>query len=141
MPIHRSDAGHPQQAGPRSGHEGPHAGIHIARAGTASGLSFDPADFDAFAIAAQLASALDAAAVPYAIGGAIAYGVWGDPRGTHDVDINLFVRGAGLEPALDALARAGVEIDRKILSDLAVREPDSFKALVEQAQTALAKNA
>ncbi len=42
---------------------------------------------------------------------------------------------------INGLGKAGVEIDRKILSDLAVREPDSFKALVDQAQAALAKNA
>lgn len=72
----------------------------------------DPRDFDAFEIAQQLAAALDAASVPYAIGGAIAYGLWGDPRGTHDVDINLFVGGDALDGALDALESAGVEIDR-----------------------------
>jgi len=42
---------------------------------------------------------------------------------------------------MNGLGRAGIEIDRKILSDLAVREPGAFKALVEQAQAALAKNA
>src|SRR3989338_1542165 len=42
---------------------------------------------------------------------------------------------------MNGLGKAGIEIDRKILSDLAVREPDAFKALVEQAQAALAKNA
>ncbi len=42
---------------------------------------------------------------------------------------------------MNGLGKAGIEIDRKILSDLAVREPDSFKTLVEQAQAALAKNA
>ena len=42
---------------------------------------------------------------------------------------------------INGLGKAGVEIDRKILSDLAVREPDSFKALVDQAQAALSKNA
>ncbi len=42
---------------------------------------------------------------------------------------------------INGLGKAGVEIDRKILSDLAVREPDAFKALVEQAQAALAKDA
>ena len=41
---------------------------------------------------------------------------------------------------INGLGKAGVEIDRKILSDLAIREPDAFKALVEQAQTALAKD-
>ena len=36
---------------------------------------------------------------------------------------------------ISGLARAGVELDRKVLADLAVREPDAFKALAEQART------
>ena len=36
---------------------------------------------------------------------------------------------------ISGLARAGVELDRKVLADLAVREPEAFKALAEQAQT------
>jgi len=36
---------------------------------------------------------------------------------------------------ISGLARAGVELDRKVLADLAVREPDAFKALTEQART------
>ena len=57
--------------------------------------------------------------------------------------INAGAREHGLSYSqfINGLGKAGVEIDRKILSDLAVREPDAFKALVEQAQTALAKNA
>jgi large subunit ribosomal protein L20 len=39
---------------------------------------------------------------------------------------------------MDGLAKAGVEVDRKILSDLAVKEPESFAALVGHAQRALA---
>ncbi len=42
---------------------------------------------------------------------------------------------------IDGLAKAGIELDRKILSDLAVREPDSFKVLVARAEAALAKTA
>lgn len=38
---------------------------------------------------------------------------------------------------IDGLGKAGVEIDRKVLADLAVREPDAFKALVEKARGAL----
>ena len=38
---------------------------------------------------------------------------------------------------IDGLGKAGVEIDRKVLADLAVREPDAFKALVEKAKAAL----
>ncbi len=72
----------------------------------------NPLEFDAFTIAVRLAAALDRAEIPYAIGGAIAYGVWGDPRGTIDVDINLFVETGGLDAALDALEGAGVALDR-----------------------------
>ena len=39
---------------------------------------------------------------------------------------------------MNGLDKAGIEIDRKMLADLAVREPDSFKALVDHAQAALA---
>ncbi len=39
---------------------------------------------------------------------------------------------------IDGLSRAGIEVDRKVLSDLAIREPAAFAALVEQAKGALA---
>ena len=38
---------------------------------------------------------------------------------------------------IDGLGKAGVEIDRKVLSDLAIREPVAFKAIVDQAKAAL----
>ncbi|MFD2261504.1 50S ribosomal protein L20 [Lacibacterium aquatile] len=38
---------------------------------------------------------------------------------------------------MNGVKKAGIELDRKILSDLATREPESFKAVVEQAQAAL----
>jgi large subunit ribosomal protein L20 len=34
---------------------------------------------------------------------------------------------------------AGVEVDRKVLADLAVSDPEAFSALVETAQGALAE--
>ena len=37
---------------------------------------------------------------------------------------------------MHGLARADVEIDRKVLADLAVREPAAFAAVVEQARSA-----
>ena len=70
--------------------------------------------FDAFAVAARLAIALDAAGIRYAIGGAIALGIWAEPRGTYDVDINLFIDHTGLDSALDVLAAAGVAVDRAV---------------------------
>ena len=39
---------------------------------------------------------------------------------------------------IDGLAKAGVEVDRKVLADLAVHEPAAFGAIVEQAKAALA---
>ncbi len=39
---------------------------------------------------------------------------------------------------IDGLNKAGVEVDRKVLADLAVHEPDAFKAVVAQAEAALA---
>lgn len=38
---------------------------------------------------------------------------------------------------IDGLGKAGIEIDRKVLADLAVREPEAFKSLVEKAKAAL----
>ncbi|MFP6736829.1 MAG: 50S ribosomal protein L20 [Rhodospirillales bacterium] len=42
---------------------------------------------------------------------------------------------------MNGLNRAGIELDRKVLSDLAVHEPDSFKSLVDAAQAALGQDA
>jgi hypothetical protein len=67
---------------------------------------------DAFTVATRLGLALDSAGVRYAIGGALALGVWSDPRGTYGVDINLFVDRAHLDFALDVLEAAGLQIDR-----------------------------
>ncbi len=39
---------------------------------------------------------------------------------------------------IDGLTKAGVEVDRKMLADLAVREPAAFKAIAERAKAALA---
>ena len=54
--------------------------------------------------------------------------------------INAGAREHGLtySQLMNGLNKAGVELDRKVLSDLAVREPAAFKSLVDQAQAALA---
>lgn len=53
--------------------------------------------------------------------------------------INAAVREHGLTYArfIDGLNKAGIEIDRKVLSDMAIHEPQAFAALVGQAKTAL----
>ena len=55
--------------------------------------------------------------------------------------INAGARENGLTYSqfINGLNKAGIELDRKVLADLAVREPESFKSLVEQAQAALAQ--
>ena len=54
--------------------------------------------------------------------------------------INAGARENGLTYSafMNGLAKAGIELDRKVLADLAVREPESFAALVSQAKAALA---
>jgi len=39
---------------------------------------------------------------------------------------------------IDGLTKAGIEVDRKVMADLAVHEPKAFGALVEKARAALA---
>jgi large subunit ribosomal protein L20 len=39
---------------------------------------------------------------------------------------------------IDGLGKAGVGVDRKVLADIAVREPAAFKLLVDKARAALA---
>ena len=53
--------------------------------------------------------------------------------------INAAARSAGITYGrlIDGLSRAGIEVDRRVLSDLAIHEPAAFLALVEQAKGAL----
>ena len=54
--------------------------------------------------------------------------------------LNAAVRPFGLTYSrfINGLDKAGVAVDRKVLSDLAINEPAAFAAIVGQAQTALA---
>src|SRR5258706_16180739 len=54
--------------------------------------------------------------------------------------INAAVRLHGLTYGrfISGLGKAGVEVDRKVLADIAVREPAAFEALVEKAKSAVA---
>ena len=54
--------------------------------------------------------------------------------------INAAVRPFGLNYSkfIDGLAKAGVEVDRKVLSDLAITEPAAFQSIVEKAKAAIA---
>ena len=50
-------------------------------------------------------------------------------------------RGTSYSRFIAGLKAAGVEVDRKILADLAVNDPDAFSALVEKATEASAAQA
>jgi large subunit ribosomal protein L20 len=54
--------------------------------------------------------------------------------------INAGTRELGLTYGrfINGLNRAGIAVDRKVLSDIAVHDPVAFKALVEKAKSALA---
>ena len=53
--------------------------------------------------------------------------------------LNAAVRPFGLTYSrfIDGLGKAGVVVDRKVLSDLAIHEPAAFQAIVEKAKAAL----
>jgi large subunit ribosomal protein L20 len=53
--------------------------------------------------------------------------------------INAAVREHGLTYGrfIDGLNKAGIELDRKVLSDMAIHEPQAFEALVGKAKVAL----
>ncbi|HUX80404.1 MAG TPA: 50S ribosomal protein L20 [Alphaproteobacteria bacterium] len=63
-----------------------------------------------------------------------------DFRGLWIQRINAGTREHGLTYSkfINGLIKAGIDIDRKVLADLAVHEPAAFKAIVDQAQKALA---
>ena len=60
-------------------------------------------------------------------------------RGLWIQRINAATREHGMTYSqfMNGILKAGIEVDRKVMADLAVREPAAFKALVEQAQAAL----
>ena len=68
--------------------------------------------------AQRIADALRAAGYAHAIGGALALGVAGVPRGTQDVDVNVFVDDEALPGVIATLASLGIEL----------REHDALRA-------------
>ena len=64
-------------------------------------------------------------------------------RGLWIQRINAGARLNGLtySQLMNGLNKAGVEVDRKVLSDIAAREPESFASIVAQAKSALEKAA
>jgi hypothetical protein len=81
-----------------------------------------PAERGAADAAQVLASALEAAHIPYAIGGALALAIAGVPRGTADVDINVFVDEGRLQEVIACLAAVGVHVDAEAAEACARRD-------------------
>lgn len=77
---------------------------------------------------------------------ALKYGYVGRKRKKRDfralfiVRINAGAKAAGISYSkfMNGLKKAGVDLNRKILADLAANDPGAFKQLVEQAKAALA---
>jgi hypothetical protein len=72
--------------------------------------------------ARQIADALEASGFAYAIGGALALGVAGIPRGTIDVDVNVFVDESRVPAVVRDLVRLGIAIDETSAIERARRE-------------------
>jgi large subunit ribosomal protein L20 len=67
----------------------------------------------------------------------------GDFRGLWIVRLNAACRNAGMSYSrfIEGLKAAKIELDRKVLSDLAIRDEVAFNELVKQAQHALMEKA
>ncbi len=91
---------------------------------TTMGLPSDPLE-----AGLALAQAFEAAGISYALGGALAYGIWGIPRATLDVDINIFVDDDQLTRVAEVLGSLGISADPSHLA----RESDlvDLERLVE----------
>lgn len=61
-------------------------------------------------------------------------------RGLWIARINAAVRGNGMTYSrfMEGLTKAGIEINRKMLSEIAIADAEGFKTLVEKARAALA---
>jgi inosine-uridine nucleoside N-ribohydrolase len=66
---------------------------------------------------AQLVQALASANLPHAIGGALAFAYYGEPRATVDVDVNVFVRPDRAAEVFEALAPLGVTVHPGALTE------------------------
>lgn len=70
-------------------------------------------------IAATVVAEIELRGLSYAIGGALAYGLWGIPCVMIDVDFDVFVAPTELDPLFDALSASGATVDRVALLRMA----------------------
>jgi hypothetical protein len=67
-------------------------------------------------------AALEAAGIPYAVGGAIVIAYCTEPRTTTDIDVNVFLDESLARRALDALLAAGIPFDYERVRSRAERD-------------------
>jgi hypothetical protein len=84
-------------------------------------MKYEPEPDDPLTAALHIAKVFELRGISYAIGGALAYGLWGVPRATIDVDINIFGAQEELSNVFDALTELGIVIDREQASIAAGR--------------------
>lgn len=65
------------------------------------------------AAVAAIVDEFERSPLPYALGGAIAYSAWAEPRATRDIDLNVWVPPERLGDAFTVLEAAGVRLDRE----------------------------
>jgi len=69
---------------------------------------------------AFLAVLFEAHGIPYAIGGAVALLYWGEPRGTVDIDVNVFLPSADARRIAEVLVAGGLRFDEvRVVADVA----------------------
>ncbi len=83
-------------------------------------------------VARRLADAFEAAGIPYAVGGALASNQYGVPRGTKDVDLNLFVDASAVDRVSAVLQAQALSFEAQALRQAATDGANvSLYSLVE----------
>jgi hypothetical protein len=69
---------------------------------------------DLMARVRDLATTLDRAGIGYAVGGALAFGLWGETRGTKDIDIALYHDRSNVQDLFELFEELGGELERDV---------------------------
>ncbi len=86
----------------------------------------------ACSIARRLADVLETHDIPYAIGGALALGYYTEPRGTVDVDINIFVTPPdAIDALLRTLGEIGFQVERPETVVRTATEDGQFRGRID----------
>lgn len=67
---------------------------------------------DLIGLMKRLGGALEAAGIEYALGGALAFNIWAQARGTKDIDIATYVGVGDVERVFSLLQQLGADVER-----------------------------